>query len=96
MTRRMRTHAPPLRCRALTRRPRSPIENDLALFRVARVAVEAARIVRALPEEARREAVSLCAARSQQTRDSILQRNYERAYLMLDTLPDTLRALKPQ
>lgn len=81
---------------AIAARPRSPIENDLALSRVARAAVEAGRIVRTLPGAARSAALSLCAERSKQASDYILQRNYESAYLILDTLPKTLASLRPQ
>jgi len=81
---------------AIAARPRSPIENDFALSRIAPVALEAGRIVRTLPNAARREALSLCTERSQQASESILQRNYERAYLILDTLPEALASFRPQ
>jgi hypothetical protein len=80
---------------AIDARPRSPIENDMELSRAARVAVDAGRIVRTLPDAARREALFLCAERSKQAKDSILQTNYERVYLMLDTLPDALAPRRP-
>ena len=81
---------------AIAAEPRSPFLNDLALSHAARTAVRARRIIRTFPEAARREALSLCASVSQKAADAIRARNYERAYQVLDTLSDNLKAFTPQ
>ena len=81
---------------AIAAEPRSLFLNDLALSRAARVAVEAGRIIRALPESARREAHKLCASVSQEAADAIRDADYERAYLVLGTFCDKLKAMRPQ
>ncbi len=81
---------------AIAMSPRSPFFNDLALSRAAHATVEGARIVSMLPEVARREALSLCAQVSRQAADAIRRRDYERAFQVLDALPDELKTLTPQ
>src|SRR6516165_7793354 len=77
---------------AIAHEPRGPFENDLALSRAARTAVEAERIIRALPAAACREALSLCGAVSRDAVTAICARNYRASYDLLDNLPQRLQA----
>jgi hypothetical protein len=74
--------------------PRSPFENDLALARIARCAIESARTVRELnTEEVRRAAFVVALQGSREASARIVKRDYLGAYEILDALPVRLRRL---
>ncbi len=76
--------------------PRSPIEDDLAYARIARVTVESARTIRELSDGARKEAFKLCRENVARAAERIRDRNYRAAYDLLDGLPERLRTFRSQ
>ena len=76
--------------------PRSPIENDLAYARLARVAVELSHLLDGFTPDAQRKALVMCSDTAQVAAGAIRGRNYLQAYELLATLPTRIRALRPQ
>jgi hypothetical protein len=72
---------------AISRSPRSPILNDLALSHAARAIVEAGRVLRSLPDGARAQAARLCERSFAEAASLIERARYADAYEALDGLP---------
>jgi hypothetical protein len=82
--------------RAIAAVPRSPCLNDLALAHASHASIEAARIMRALPESIIDVASGLCSSVARDATNAIRERDYLEAYKVLDGLADKLKALMLQ